>query len=397
MTGGMISRARKLSGLQLAMLLAALLLAASAAWAAQSNPARTEADLQQLRERIARLQRQTQQDDVQKNRLSRELRDAELSVARAQRELGKVRTERSERTAAREKLAAERAEREAQRSRAQADLATQVRAAYMMGRNEPLKLLLNQRDPAQFGRNLAYYGYLGRERAVKVNLITENIAQIDELTRQIEAEDAELSVLEDQRKGRLAEVEKARKQRGRVLASLQTESRNRGAQLKRLQQQEQQMERLLTRLRREADAVPYDPNNPFAQLRGRLSWPVAGRVEMAFGATVAGNLRSNGIHIAADRGTSVRAIHEGRVEYADWLSGRGLLIILNHGNGYRSLYAHNEQLLKEVGTVVKAGDAIATAGDSGGRSSPGLYFEIRREGKPVDPRGWFRTPAPPAN
>jgi murein hydrolase activator len=372
-----------------------LWLAALALPAAQPDRARTEANLRSLQERIERIQRQVQDDAAAKDRLTRDLRSAEQSVSRAQGELGKVRSRRSETGAERARLQQERARRLAERDRTQADLAAQLRSAYMMGRNEPLKMLLNQRSPASFQRNSTYYGYFGRDRARKINVITENIAQIDELARQIEEQDSQLAQLEAERQRRVQELDKARRQRGQVLSSLQVQSRNRGAQLKRLQQQQQQLEKLLADLRRATEATPFDPNDPFGKLRGRLSWPVAGKVESGYGETLAGGLRSNGIQIAADRGATVRAVHEGRVIFADWLSGRGLLIILDHGNGYLSLYGHNEQLFKQAGATVQAGDAIATAGDSGGRATPGLYFEIRRAGKPVNPSGWFKSSAPP--
>jgi septal ring factor EnvC (AmiA/AmiB activator) len=265
-----------------------------------------------------------------------------------------------------------------------------------MGRNEPLKLLLNQRDPAQFGRNLTYYGYLGRLRAEQISKINDNIANIDALTVKIDEEDDRLAELEGRQKARVGELDAARRQRGRVLATLEKESRNRTATLQRLQQQQQQLDRLLKELSRVTESAPFDPNDPFARLRGKLSWPVAGHLVTSFNDTVVGSFRSNGIEIDADRGTNVTAVHEGRVIYSDWHPGRGLLIILDHGNGYLSLYGHNEQLFKTAGTRVQAGDTIATAGDSGGRKRPGLYFEIRKAGKPVDPRGWFRSGAPPA-
>jgi len=363
--------------------------------AAQPDRARTEANLRSLKERIERIQRQVKEDSAEKDRLTRDLRAAEQSVSKAQAELGKVRSQRTETSAERARLQEERARRVAERDRTQGDLAAQLRASYMMGRSEPLKMLLNQRNLSQFQRNSTYYGYFGRDRANKINLITQNIAEIDVLARQIEEQDNQLAQLEEQRQRRVQELDKARKQRGRVLASLQVESRNRGAQLKRLQSQQQQLERLLAELRRATEATPFDPNDPFAKLRGRLSWPVAGRIETNYGENVAGGLRSNGIEIAADRGANVRAVHEGRVVFADWLSGRGLLIILDHGNGYLSLYGHNEQLFKQAGATVNAGETIASAGDSGGRARPGLYFEIRRSGKPVNPTGWFKSAAPP--
>jgi septal ring factor EnvC (AmiA/AmiB activator) len=122
---------------------------------------------------------------------------------------------------------------------------------------------------------------------------------------------------------------------------------------------------------------------------------VAGSIELRFGEPIGAKLLSDAIEIAADRGASVRAVHEGRVIYADYLEGRGLLLILDHGGGYWSLYGHNEQLFKAVGATVQAGDVIATAGDSGGRSRPGLYFQLRRSGKAINPTGWFKSPAPP--
>jgi murein hydrolase activator len=373
----------------------ALLLAALLAPAAQQDRQRTEANLRALTERIERVQRQVQQDAVEKDRLNKDLREAEQSVARAQGDLAQLRAQRAERNASRQRLVADRAARQAERDRTESDLNAQLRAAYLMGRNEPLKLLLNQRNPAQVRRNFTYYGYFGRLRAGQISSITENIARIDELTAEIDAEDAELARLEGRQKAKVTDLETARRQRGRVLASLEREARSRSASLTRLQEQRGQLERLLKELSRATEATPFDPNDPFAKLRGKLAWPVAGRVDVSFGETIAGGLRSNGIEIDADRGTSVRAVHEGRVVYADWLPGRGLLMILDHGNGYLSLYGHNEQLFKQAGARVAAGEAIATAGDSGGRKRPGLYFEIRRGGKPVDPRGWFRSGAPP--
>ncbi|MEO6185700.1 MAG: peptidoglycan DD-metalloendopeptidase family protein [Steroidobacteraceae bacterium] len=364
--------------------------------AAQPDRKQAEASLRSVTERLERIQRQVQQDSADKDRLSRELREAERLVSRAHGDLSKLRSQRAERAASRQRLIDERARRQAERDETANDLETQLRAAYFMGRNEPLKLLLNQRNPAQFGRNLTYYGYLGRLRATQIKTITGNIFQIDELTSRIDEEDAKLAALEGEQKARVGELESARRQRGRVLASLQKEAQNRTATLARLQKQQQQLERLLKDLSRVTESAPFDPNDPFGKLRGKLTWPVAGRIATSFGETVVGTLRSNGLEIDADRGANVRAVHEGRVVYSDWFQGRGLLLILDHGNNYISIYGHNEQLLKAAGSRVAAGETIATAGDSGGRKTPGLYFEIRKSGKPVDPRGWFRTGTPPA-
>lgn len=365
--------------------------------AAQQDPARAEADLRALNERMQRVQQQLQRDEVEKNRLSRELRDAERSVSKAQGELSRLRAQRAERGAIRRHLEEERATREAERARTEADLANQLRSAYLMGRNEPLKLLLNQKDPAEFSRNLTYYGYLGRLRADQIAKIGEDIAKIEELGAKIAEEDAELARLEAAQKNQVGELESARRQRGKVLASLEKEAGNRTASLRRMRQEREQLERVIERIRREARrAPPYDPNLPFAQTQSRLNWPVAGKITVPYGATIAQNVRTNGVDIDTDHGASVKAIHEGRVDYADWLPGRGNVVLINHGNDYMSIYAHLGELHIAQGSRVKGGDSLGTAGDTGGRKSAGLYFELQRNGKPVDPRPWFRTAAPPA-
>jgi septal ring factor EnvC (AmiA/AmiB activator) len=164
----------------------------------------------------------------------------------------------------------------------------------------------------------------------------------------------------------------------------------------RLKKEQQDLERLFARLSRATESVPFDPNAPFARARGRLAWPVAGRIVQDYRELIGGDLRSKGIDIDAQQGAEVRAVHEGRVIYADWAGQRGNVIILDHGNGYWSVYGHAEQLLRPLGARVQAGEVIATAGDTGGRKTAGLYFEIRSNEKPVDPHLWFSSRVPPA-
>ncbi len=373
-----------------------LLGAALALPAAQQDRKQTEQKLQATTERLERMQRQVAQDAANKDRMNRELRDAERLEASARGSLRDLRAQRTERAAAREKLINQRAAKEARRQRNQAELANQLRAAYFMGRNEPLKLLLNQRNTAEVSRNLAYYGYFGRMRASQIAQLNEDVANIDDISAKIDAEDAELARLEGQQQERVGALDSAVQQRGVVLASLEKESRGRAAQLAGLQKERQQLDSMLKRLSRAAESAPFDPNSPFARLRGRLTWPVAGRIAVDFGETTAGSLRSNGIEIEANRGADVHAVQEGSVAFADWWPGLGLLIILDHGDGYLSLYGHNDQLYREKGARVQAGETIGSAGDSGGRKTPGLYFEIRQAGTPVDPHRWFRAREPPA-
>jgi murein hydrolase activator len=377
----------------------ALLLAALVLPAAQPERKQSEAEIKvaakALNERVERTRRQVQKDAADQERLSKALRDAERAVSRASGDLSALRTQRAERASARQQLMEERSRRQTEQEATEGDLASQLRAAYFMGRSEPLKMLLNQRNPAEFGRNLTYYGYLGRLRAAQINLIAENIAKIDELAAKIDEEDTKLADLELQVKQRLEEREAAVKQRSKVLVSLEREARSRTVELKQMQAEHRELEQLLEKLRRQAEAVPYDPDSPFSRRRGRLSWPVAGRIVVSFGSRLGDDLLSKAVEIDAVRGTEVRAVHDGKVLFSDYTKGQGNMIIIDHGNAYLSVYAHNENLFKSKDAMVAAGEKIATVGDTGGQKRPGLFFQIWHNNKPVDPRPWFRTSSPP--
>jgi septal ring factor EnvC (AmiA/AmiB activator) len=334
-------------------------------------------------------------DAIERDRLARDLASAEGSVARTRGELARLRQERDEREQARAVLAAEKRAHEARLAAARESLAAQVRAAYQTGPREPLRLLMNQRDPGRIGRTFAYYGYFGRARAEQVAQIDADIAQIDAADAKIAEEDAQLQRLEDARAAQLEDLEDARRRRTQVLAELRAESRNREQSLRRLQSQQAALEKLLKDLDRALRDYPVDPNDAFAKLRGQLGWPVSGKLVARFGEQRAGGVRWNGLVIATEYGAPVRAVHSGRVAYADWLPGLGLLLIVDHGSGYLSLYGHNDRLFKAAGSTVRAGDTIAAAGDSGGRGQTELYFEIRRGGKPVDPAPWLKGRSPP--
>ena len=359
-----------------------------------SDAQKTEAELQAVKSEIERVTRQVSNDQVERTRLAKELRSAEMSVSKAREGLDDVRRQRTQTAARRSALASQKKQREGDLARERDALAGQMRAAYMIGREEPLKLLLNQKDPQRAGRMFAYYGYFGRARAEQIHRIEDNVATLAQLDGQLEVEDGKLAELEKMQRAQLADMEEARSRRSLVLATLETESHNRSESLERLRSQQAGLEKLLKELRRALEKFPLDSNDAFARLRGKLAWPVSGRVVARFGETRAGGVKWDGVLVATERGAPVRAVYQGRVIYADWLPGLGLLTIVDHGDGYMSLYGHNERLYKAVGEQVAAGDAIASAGDSGGTTRPELYFEIRKSGRPVDPRPWFRETSP---
>jgi murein hydrolase activator len=368
-----------------------------AAAADDPNPARAEAELKAVRSQIDKVREDMERDAGKRDQLSRELEESEKTVGSARGELDQLRRERALHTARRAELAGLRNAEEGSLAQDREALAGQIRAASMLGRAEPLKLLLNQRDPAQTGRVLAYYQYFGRARASQIAAINSHLGELRTLDGQLAEEEQRLAALEEQRKGELAKLQSARERRGRALVSLDAEAKNRAQELERLKDQQGGLEKLVRELRRaleRIDKFPTDSKDAFAKLRGKLSWPVAGKLVASFGQTRAGGVKWDGVLVSGAQGTPVRAVYHGRVVYADWLSGLGLLTIIDHGDGYLSLYGHNERLYKEVGERVTAGDTIATLGDSGGRANPALYFEIRKAGRPIDPRPWFKNGAP---
>ena len=368
-----------------------------AAAADDPNPARAEAELKAVRSQIDKVREEMERDAGKRTQLSRDLEESERVVGSARGELEKLRRERAVHTAKRAELAGQRRAEEGALSKDRDALAGQIRAAHMIGREEPLKLLLNQRDPAQTGRVLVYYGYFGRARASQIAAINSHLADLAALDAQLASEEARLTALEDERRGELSKLQSARERRGRALVSLDAEAKNRAKELERLKDQQGGLEKLVRELRRaleRIDKFPTDSKDAFARLRGKLAWPVAGKLAASFGQIRAGGVKWDGVLVSGVQGSPVRAIYHGRVVYADWLSGLGLLTIIDHGDGYLSLYGHNERLYKEVGERVTAGDTIATLGDTGGRANPALYFEIRKGGRPIDPRPWFKTGSP---
>jgi len=385
----------------LGLLAAALLLAAGRIAALAGAPAHAETDarkaeeqLESVKSEIERITREVSAGEVERDRLTRELRSAELSLGKAREALLEVRRERAEGAARRAALAAEKRAREKDLDDNRASLAGQMRAAYLIGRQEPLKLLLNQKDPALAGRMFVYYSYFGRARAGQIRLIEDDVQRLAELDSELEAEDARLAELEKQQRTELNELERARERRSLVLANLETQSRSRAQSLERLREQQAGLERLVRELRAALERYPVEGNDAFTRLRGKLAWPVSGHLVARFGDARAGGVHWDGVLVATERGAPVKSVCQGRVIYADWLPGLGLLAIVDHGDGYLSLYGHNDRLYKAVGEHVDAGDTIAAAGDSGGSPRPELYFEIRKGGRPVDPRPWFKAPDP---
>ncbi|MFZ0499235.1 MAG: peptidoglycan DD-metalloendopeptidase family protein [Steroidobacteraceae bacterium] len=391
-------RRLRIIGLIAPLLLAGLLGAPADANGAHAARAGTHADarqaraeLQALRDQITRIARQVSRGQAERDRLTRQLRATEESVGKAKAALDGLREQRQAGATQRAQLEAQRRQLEADLASNRSTLSGQLRAAYLIGREEPLKLLLNQGSPAQAGRMFVYYSYFSRARALKIQAIEADLQHLGQVDGQLQAQDAKLAGLQQAQQAQVSALQQARSQRMQVLASISAQTQNHAERLARLRHQRSDLESLLAQLRRATASLPSENlgHSPFAQLRGRLARPVAGTIIEGYGQVRAGGLKWQGDLFATQRDAPVRAVSRGRVVYADWLAGLGLLIIIDHGDGYMSLYGHNDRLYESVGQPVAAGQIIAQAGDSGGSARPELYFEIRRDGEPLDPRQWL--------
>ena len=389
---------------------------------AQKQLDAARADVAELKQLLEKLQQEKSgvQKDLKKT--ESEMGQLEKQVKGLQQDLKKSEEEI-------QRLGTEKKKLEGARLEQQRLIGIQARAAYQSGRQEYVKLLLNQQNPEKFSRTLTYYDYLSEARMEQLATFNETLRQLANVEIDIANQQNQLMEQKSALDGRREQLAEARKERQLALAKLNKDLSARDQKLKARQQEQAQLgnvlktiEATLTRQAREAaearklelaaeqarlkgDKASPGADGPlvsssgatyggnFASARGKLPWPVNGRLAARFGTARGGDERTkwDGVLISAGAGSQVHAVHGGRVVFADWLRGAGLLVILDHGNGYLSLYGHNQSLLKDAGDVVKAGEAIATVGNSGGQETSALYFAIRQQGRPIDPAQWCRA------
>ncbi|MEB0091817.1 murein hydrolase activator EnvC [Pseudomonas sp. CCI1.2] len=415
--------------------------------------AQTQQQLDAARKDITELKKRLGELQQEKSGVQKDLRGTETEMGKLEKQVEALQKEQKKTEVELQRLDQEKKKLQSSRVEQQRLIAIQARAAYQGGREEYLKLLLNQQNPEKFARTLTYYDYLSQARLAQLRSFNETLSQLAGVEKDIDLQQAQLLVqksnLEDQRQA----LDKVRQQRQQALAKLNQDVKARDDKLQ-IRQQEQNdlanvlktIEETLARQAREAEEArqqaliaqqqaekqrqrdeearalaknsdkPGSRNDddeapvkrpvkapgamvssagasyggPFEQAKGKLPWPVDGRLLARFGETRGDDARTkwDGVMISAPAGSQVHAVHGGRVVFADWLRGAGLLVILDHGNGFLSLYGHNQSLLKDAGDIVKAGEAISTVGNSGGQETPALYFAIRQQGRPSDPAQW---------
>ena len=374
------------------VLFTAILIANAPAHAGNSSADQTK-KLLQLRQEIKNLQQELNKTSSTRDLERNKLKAIETRIGRHVHELRYIRHRMSRQDHRLAKLGREKQALHNTLSQQQQLLGKQLKVAYMMGQQAWIKLLLNQNNADEAGRTMTYYRYFNASRTKHINNTTQALARIAQLKVDIAQEQARLTTLQHEHRDKKQQLEQASSNKSILLAKLNIQLKDKQQTLQRLRNDEKQLQRLLNTIQQVMpDELTIKQNQQrFSTLKGKLNWPVSGAVKQLFGHQRGStDVRWNGVLINAKEGRQVRAISHGRVAYADWLRGYGLLLIIDHGHGYMSLYGHNQSLFKETGDWVEADEIIAAVGNSGGQQQNGLYFEIRYQGKPTNPIRWYR-------
>ncbi len=265
----------------------------------------------------------------------------------------------------------------------QQTLANQLTSAYLAGNHDYTKMMLNQQNPASIERLLAYYQYLNDARIGSIDKLQATITELNSIEAEQKEQQTKLNALMLEQEQQAQVLTQEQGQRQQTLAQLQRTLNSQGAKLEQLQIEEASLKRVVEQA---LTAMKANPSmEGLGTINQKLNWPTQGRIRSSFGSPRSGQVKWKGVILAAPEGQSVTAIASGKVIYADWLRGFGMVMVVDHGKGYMSLYGHAQTLLKNAGDIVNKGETIALVGRSGGQAEPGLYFEVRHKGQAVDP------------
>lgn len=410
----MIHAARARRALAAALLAAACMAAPAGAW---QSGGETEQRLDRVRKELRDVASERRRLEGQRGEAARQLRAADEQVAGSARALQQTEVELARQQAALKELATTRDALRTRMGAQREELRALLRASYTAGDAAPLKLLLAQDQVADASRALTYHRYLQRQRAERIAALRGELAGLESLEREIADRRQALERAREDQRAQVAALERDRRERAQAVATLDKRYRDRSAREQALGRDAKSLERLLARLR--AAAAKAEAERKAAAARearrqaspgggnparrapaqvaraapiqvGGLGWPLSGSLLAGFGGRMPDGRSSQGVLIGAAAGSPIRAVADGTVVFAEWMTGYGMILIVDHGNGAMSLYAHCDALLKEAGAAVRRGDAVATVGNSGGQGQPALYFELRRNGQPVNPTGFLQ-------
>lgn len=385
------------------VLLATTFSAAYVLGAAPPSPARPQAELDALRKQLEKLESDITRSEGTRNEVADRLRESERAISQTTRGLRELATQQAQ-------IQSELRGYREQTSRLSEEIAGMEQelgrflyARYIAGRQGPAALLLSGENPNRIARELHYFSYVSRAQAQLIDSLRADAARLSELERQTRVKAQELAALESRQRADRKRLIGERERRQIVLNQTAAEIGRQRREVETLKRNEQRLVRLIQQLAeavkaaeaaRRNDKIPLagGRGGVFSSLKGRLRLPVAGELIGRFGAPIGdGGVSSKGVFIRAPSGKEVHAVAGGRVVFADWMRGFGNLLIVDHGEGYMTIYGNNESLFKRPGDAVRTGDTVATVGSTGGSEESGLYFEIRHQGRAVDPMGWVST------
>ena len=360
-------------------------------------------DLENLRQRISKMQSEIAKTSESKSEATDALRTSEKAISDSNRKIAELTARQHDADARLNELQAQQQQLKERLSRQQALLSELLYQQYLGGKHEYLKLLLDNQDPNKVARDLQYFAYIARNRATWLESMRSSLDQLNVVSENLKTQRETLSALRAEQAAQKSKLEQDQRDRQQVLGKISMQLSQQRHEITRLQHDENRLAKIVSRITeilakpRNRSVLRNDnlPDNrfdgkPFEQLMGKLALPVKGVVSNRFGAARPDStVLWKGLFIKAPSGQPVRAIAAGQVVFADWLRGFGNIIIVDHGDAYMSLYGNNETLYKQVGDRIQGGDTIATVGNSGGNSDSGLYFELRHESHPLDPMKWL--------
>lgn len=351
-------------------------------------------NLAKLQKKIDAIQKELEQDNKQKDQAVYKLKTVEKKIANQITQLHIIDRQLNQQQQKLHALTSKQRNLENQLTSHRDQLRKQMQSSYAMGNQEYVKLLLNQQNPSEIARMVVYYQYFNKSRMERVKEINSGITDLHNVSNQVRTKSKRLQKLKSEAIEKKARLDANYKQRRQLVATLTSQLKTKDQILKKLLHDEQHLKRLLNQLEHELKDVQLDltPPKEFITQRGKLPWPTQGKMTARFGSSRhTGDLKWKGVMIQTKAGDAIQAIAYGRVIFADWLRGFGMLIIVDHGKGYMSLYGHNQQLHKKLGDWVQANELIATAGSTGGQNTSSLYFEIRHNGVPQNPTKWCKS------
>ncbi len=371
------------------LFVALLLIGLPAYSATEAEKQATEAQINALKKQVSALERSISSRQSKQKALAEALRDSERQIGEVSRELKSLGADLSTLDSDLAGLKGRERELEQQLASGKKLILALMREQYQQGQQPQLQLMLSERDPARGERLLHYYDHLNADLARRLHAYQAQLQALTETREQAAQTNADMLQKREALAAQEAQLRAARDKRAHSLAELKSALKQERDRLGQLNQDRRQLETLLIQIQKALEKSRLAVNDrAFASLKGTLSWPIDGKVLRGFGSSENG-VRYEGMLIAAQPGREIHAVHAGRVVFANWLRGYGLLLIIDHGSGYMSMYGHNQSLLRETGDWVSAGEPVATAGNSGGYDAVGLYFAIRHKGSSIDPAQWL--------